>query len=552
MQRDMKSSARPATLSLAEPRLATHVVSDLFRGFDTSLLLDHTFHPEISTTKDLLMDSPSAYHDSSHTMQDREPSKLKNDVKSRMRKKKGKGMAKSVQEKLSLSSRQDLLDKLKHLDGRSKMAKEIKKQLSAIQETPQDDHEDSTLPSTSTSTRAGRRERAHTTATSKDSPLNPPYQLPVPNSLPASETQRVLSRSEERELVQVVKDYFSLLELQKTMASRLKHLPSVYELAEASHYSPATLESLLKLGEEAKNVLIMHNLRLVKSVAKKVSSTNGSAVSLQDLIEAGVHGLLKAIHKFDLSRGFKLSTYASWWIRQAMNRTVHLESGLIRLPENDWMDSSILKTATRDLTSSLGREPTDQELLSHLSWSKQHLSHIKTCMSVYNVGAIVPMDGAEGEGDERKTVDQLSREDEESDTLEATMSCVPTNAEQYAMEVLADQSLSQSLKTKLTKDEEMVVRLKLGLPLPSTHGEDESRALGVGGMTGPSEISLTLAAKIMGKNRETARKLFVKGMEKLKGDKELMALLQEVVDESRAGTRRVARSSNSLRKSASR
>jgi RNA polymerase nonessential primary-like sigma factor len=470
-------------------------------------------------------------------------------------KKRGRKPKKADESAPQISSmcRTDLEEKLKSLDGRSKLAKEIKKQLATMgeQRQPEPPRSLDSPGHPSSSTRSSRREKAHTASASKETPRNTPTFLSIPQS--SIENLRVLSRSEECELVQVVKDYFALLELQSTLASKLKHTPSLLELAEASRYSPSTLQSLLRLGEEAKNVLIRHNLRLVKSLTMKYLSTNGSAVSYMDLVEAGVQGLVKAIQKFDLKRELKLSTYATWWIRQALGRAIHLESGLIRLPENDWSDTSILKTATRNLTFSLGRSPTDQELLSHLSWSRKRLIHIKTCMQVYSASSIIPMDGVTGGEDDRAVGERISTDLDDPNGEEGTMSSRATNAEQYAVEVLADQRFNHSLSTKLTQDEDIIVRLKLGLPLPSaSKGKGTpSRVLGVGvgdvGAVSASSVSMKHVAETVGKNRETTRQLFMSGMKKLKQDKELMVLLGEIVEE-RSEPRKLARNSNSLRK----
>ena len=110
---------------------------------------------------------------------------------------------------------------------------------------------------------------------------------------------------------------------------------------------------------EANQALISANLRLVVSVAKRYL---GRGMSLLDLIQEGNMGLLRAIGKFDARRGFKFSTYATWWIRQAINRSIAEQARTIRIPVHLFESISRILRAQRHLTQVLGREPTNAEL----------------------------------------------------------------------------------------------------------------------------------------------------------------------------------------------
>ena len=110
---------------------------------------------------------------------------------------------------------------------------------------------------------------------------------------------------------------------------------------------------------EANQALISANLRLVVSVAKRYL---GRGMSLLDLIQEGNMGLLRAIGKFDARRGFKFSTYATWWIRQAINRSIAEQARTIRIPVHLFESISRILRAQRHLTQALGREPTNAEL----------------------------------------------------------------------------------------------------------------------------------------------------------------------------------------------
>jgi RNA polymerase primary sigma factor len=287
----------------------------------------------------------------------------------------------------------------------------------------------------------------------------------------------LLKPEEEVDLAFSVKFLVDAEETRRQLQETLKRPPTRLEMAQALGFAnERQLENRLYRGRSAKRKMIRSNLRLVVSIAKRYLNRG---VPFLDLIQEGAIGLNRATEKFDPNKGYKFSTYAYWWIRQAITRTIANDARTIRLPIHIVEKLNKLKKAQRILKQNLQRNPNEDELAQELDISRNQLRQLLQLRR-----QSLSLNHRVGKGEDTELVDLL--EDSDLQLPEEKMS-----------EAMLRNEISEVLSDVLTEREKDVISLRYGLCTSQPYTLEE-----VGGMFNLS--------------RERVRQIQSKAMRKLR------------------------------------
>ena len=173
----------------------------------------------------------------------------------------------------------------------------------------------------------------------------------------------LLSREQEVIYGKQVQQMMMIVEAKQALTEKLGYEPSLSELSITINQSETEINKVIIQGKRAKQKMIEANLRLVVAIAKKYQKRN---MEFLDLIQEGTLGLERGVEKFDPMRGYKFSTYAYWWIRQAITRAIAQQGRTIRLPIHITEKLNKIKKVQRELAQKLGRSPSPTEIALEL------------------------------------------------------------------------------------------------------------------------------------------------------------------------------------------
>ncbi len=284
----------------------------------------------------------------------------------------------------------------------------------------------------------------------------------------------LLTHEQEITLGRQVQELGILERLQAEIAEIQGEKPSLEEIANKAGLTLIEVKRTFKNGNRAKEQMVSANLRLVVSVAKKYTKRN---MELLDLIQEGTIGLVRGVEKFDPARGYKFSTYAYWWIRQGITRSIAEKSRAIRLPIHVTEMLNKLKKGQRELSQQLSRTPSLKELANHMEISESEVKQLLgRAMNPLSLESKV------GDGDDTALIDLLSGDN-----------CLPQ--EQIEMNCMKEDL--EILLSQLPDLQNQVLRMRYG-------------------MSGDAPMTLTGIGRVLGISRDRVRNLERDGLKGLR------------------------------------
>ncbi|MEM9088437.1 MAG: RNA polymerase sigma factor, RpoD/SigA family [Cyanobacteria bacterium P01_F01_bin.53] len=286
----------------------------------------------------------------------------------------------------------------------------------------------------------------------------------------------LLKPDEEIELARQVRIIVELEERSEELKESLGRRPTLADLAETFDCTEPQLKQRLRKARAAKRRMIRSNLRLVVSIAKRYLNRG---VPFLDLIQEGALGLNRAAEKFDPDKGYKFSTYAYWWIRQGITRTIANDARTIRLPIHIVEKLNKLKKAHRELRKELQRTPTEAEVAAALDMTPEQLRILQQVQR-----KSLSLNHRVGKGEDTELMELL--EDGKSLSPESKIS-----------ESMMRQEISDVLTEVLSEREKEIIALRYGLTTGETHTLEE-------------------VGRIFQLSRERVRQIQTKAMRKLR------------------------------------
>ncbi|CDF39797.1 unnamed protein product [Chondrus crispus] len=262
----------------------------------------------------------------------------------------------------------------------------------------------------------------------------------------------LLDQTEVASLAKEIKLGVAVEEAQQKMESSLGRRPSIPELAEHLTIHPQEVQKRRMAGTAAKNTLVAANLRLVTSIARKVASTKSTkstaGIALDDMVQEGSVGLIRAAEKFDASRGYRFSTYATWWIRAYVMRSITTQSRTIKVPSTIVDEYARIRKQYAVLQANGVFKPTDDQVAQALGITAAKLRFVVKVVTQVPTSLDINLDSGNNSSNPRALSEIVEGDD---------------NVEERMVEDLQQKELDRALRRCLRPLERAVIRLRFGL-----------------------------------------------------------------------------------------